>query len=235
MKKIIALLCLCMSVSSFALDGLVQAKVEKAFDTLKMRFLDPLPTDQQSKKIQQIQKMVDGLVSKSTISSDQKDILTYFNHLLCEGESIIDGMVCQDNYTPPSQLTASKDTLTLDQIRKLLIAEHSQRRLDRGFSALTESTTLDTIAQNYALALCKAGYITHELNGSTLEKRFQDAGYVYSWGGENLGSGQNTIAEILDQLTTSIHHRENMYQPEFREIGVGQCDSTWVLDYGTPQ
>lgn len=38
--------------------------------------------------------------------------------------------------------------------------------------------------------------------------------------------------ELLDQLTTSIYHRENMYQEEFREIGIGQCDMIWVLNYG---
>jgi len=41
--------------------------------------------------------------------------------------------------------------------------------------------------------------------------------------------------EVLDQLTTSIHHRENMYQEKFEEIGVGQCDHIWVLNYGTPK
>lgn len=39
--------------------------------------------------------------------------------------------------------------------------------------------------------------------------------------------------ELLDQLTTSIHHRENMYQEEFQEIGIGQCDAIWVLNYGS--
>lgn len=39
--------------------------------------------------------------------------------------------------------------------------------------------------------------------------------------------------ELLDQLTTSIGHRKNMYQEGFQEIGVGQCDAIWVLNYGT--
>lgn len=152
---------------------------------------------------------------------------------MCEAESVIDGSECLDNYTPTGPLTADKATYTLAQIRSLLIAEHSARRVHRGLSELTQSSKLDAIAQKYALELCRAGYITHELGGSTLEQRYNDGKYNYTWGGENLGSGQTTIAEILDQLTTSVHHRENMYHPKFRQIGVGQCEDIWVINYGT--
>lgn len=110
----------------------------------------------------------------------------YLNHLFCEAESIVDGIVCQDNYVTESTLTASKDTLNLSTIRSRLVAEHSKRRVDRGMSSLTESTTLDTIAQNYANSLCSAGFISHELNGSTLEQRYKDGAYAYTIGGENL-------------------------------------------------
>jgi uncharacterized protein YkwD len=51
-------------------------------------------------------------------------------------------------------------------------------------------------------------------------------------GAENLGYGQTTIGELLDQLTTSIGHRENMYLEDVDEIGIGQCDMIWVLNYG---
>lgn|GEM_PF-1465268 len=98
-----------------------------------------------------------------------------------------------------------------------------------------QSNTLNTIAQKYALELCAVGEITHTLNGGTLKQRYDDGGYLFSWGGENLALGQINIMEVLDQLTTSIHHRENMYQEKFEEIGVGQCDNIWVLNYGTPK
>lgn len=101
-------------------------------------------------------------------------MFAYLGHLFCEAESIVDGIICQDNYVTDSTLTTPKDVLSLSNIRTILIAEHSKRRVDRGLSALTESSILDSIAQNYANALCTAGYITHELGGSTLEKRYQD-------------------------------------------------------------
>jgi uncharacterized protein YkwD len=123
--------------------------------------------------------------------------------------------------------------MSLTRIRILLTKEHNQRRIQRGLEPLTESETLNTIAQTYAKALCRAGYISHELDGSKLEERYEAGNYNYRLWGENLGSGQTTIVQLLDQLTTSLHHRENMYEPEFREIGIGQCRDIWVINYGT--
>ncbi len=97
-----------------------------------------------------------------------KESYDYLRHLFCEAESIINGLVCQDNYTPAGPLTTDIQNMTLTSIRKTLIAEHSKRRIQRGLGGLRESEKLNTIAQKYALELCRAGYITHELNGSQL-------------------------------------------------------------------
>lgn len=235
MKKILSIFLISISSLSFALDGYSQARMEKIYDTYRAKIIDGRPATEQALKMQKIQKALRLYTNSTRITENTKAMFAYLGHLFCEAESIVDGNICQDGYTPKGLLTYQKNTLTLDTIRSLLIAEHSKRRTDRGLSPLTESSTLDSIAQNYALALCKAGYITHELGGSTLEQRFRDGGYVYTIGGENLGSGQTTITQILDQLITSIHHRENMFEPDFREIGVGQCDNIWVLNYGTRQ
>lgn len=97
-----------------------------------------------------------------------KESYDYLRHLFCEAESIINGLVCQDNYVPAGPLTTDIQNMTLISIRRALIAEHSKRRTQRGLGGLRESEKLNTIAQKYALELCKAGYITHELNGSQL-------------------------------------------------------------------
>lgn len=97
---------------------------------------------------------------------------------------------------------------------------------------LNRSDILDVIAQEYAQKLCKVDKIDHELDGSTLIERYEEGGYDYQVGAENLGYGQTTIGELLDQLTTSIGHRENMYLEDVDEIGIGQCDMIWVLNYG---
>lgn len=136
--------------------------------------------------MQSIQKALWAYQNKAGTSETDKMKFAYLSHLFCEAESIIDGRICQDNYTISETLTAHKNTLELSEIRRLLIEEHSKRRVNRGLSILTESQALNAIAQKYALSLCKAGYISHDLNGSTLEKRYQEGKYSYKIGGENL-------------------------------------------------
>jgi uncharacterized protein YkwD len=103
----------------------------------------------------------------------------YLRHLFCESASIIHGVTCQDGYRAPDDLTQEIKTMSLTRIRILLTKEHNQRRIQRGLEPLTESETLNTIAQTYAKALCRAGYISHELDGSKLEERYEAGNYNY--------------------------------------------------------
>lgn len=233
MKRLLSISLICLWASGMALSGTKQIHVEELYDTYRARYLAPLSTEKQIEILSKTQSALAQYSQRSTLSQPVRDVVAYLEHLFCHTQSLLTGYYCQDNYQPESILTMDKNKLSLTQIRSLLIAEHSKRRIERGFSALTESEILDTIAQEYATQLCGADEITHTLNGSTLEERFAHGGYDYVWGGENLGLGQENIMELLDQLTTSIHHRENMYQAEFREIGVGQCNSIWVLNYGS--
>lgn len=118
---------------------------------------------------------------RATVTKPVRDMVSYLQHLFCHTESLLGGYYCQDSYHPESLLTTSKDALNLSQIRYLLAQEHSRRRMERGYSHLAQSETLHAIAQEYALKLCEAGEITHTLNGSTLEQRYRDGGYEYSW------------------------------------------------------
>lgn len=108
-------------------------------------------------------------------------MVSYLEHLFCHTQSLLTGYYCQDNYYPTSLLTTNKKDLTLTQIRNLLIREHSDRRIARGMGGLSQSETLNTIAQNYAYKLCAAGEITHTLDGSTLKQRYEEGGYDYVW------------------------------------------------------
>lgn len=108
-------------------------------------------------------------------------MISYLEHMFCHTKSLLTGYYCEDNYFSASLLTTHKKDLSLTQIRNLLTEEHSRRRIERSLSSLTQSETLNTIAQNYALELCKTGEITHTLNGSTLEERYKSGNYEYSW------------------------------------------------------
>ncbi|MBP6921215.1 CAP domain-containing protein [Candidatus Gracilibacteria bacterium] len=232
MKRFIAIFCIIFSASVQALSGAAQVRVEALYDDYRKRYLAPVSTEKQIEVLSKTQKALTEYKKRPTLSAGARDVISYLEHLFCHTQSLLTGYYCEDNYYPESPLTKNKNEFTLSQIRTLLINEHSKRRVDKGLSTLSKSSELDAIAQNYALELCAVGEITHTLNGSTLEMRFKSGNYNYIWGGENLGLGQESIMELLDQLTTSLYHRENMYQEEFRELGIGQCDNIWVLNYG---
>lgn len=233
MKRFIFIATILFFTGVEALSGAAQVRVEALYDMYRKQYLAPVSTERQIEILSKTQVALDQYKKRPSLSQPARDIISYLEHLFCHTQSLLTGYYCEDNYHPVSPLTKNKNELTLSQIRNLLTQEHSKRRVERGLSTLTRSTTLDAIAQSYALELCAVGEITHTLNGSTLQMRFQAGNYDYTWGGENLGLGQESIMELLDQLTTSIYHRENMYQEEFRELGIGQCGNIWVLNYGT--
>ncbi len=156
MKKIIALTLISLSLNTFALDGLTQARIEKVYDIYRERYIEGKSTEEQSIKIKQTQLMIQNYRDMPTTPPERREIFAYFQHLLCEAESVIDGITCQDTYIPTGPLTLSKDNLSLSQIRNYLITEHSNRRTARNLGPLTESPILDDIAQKYALELCQA-------------------------------------------------------------------------------
>lgn len=218
MKRLLLIMCLFSATAIHALSGAAQVRVEALYDEYRKRYLTPYSTEKQIEILTKTQVALTEYKKRPNLSEPAIEIISYLEHLFCHTKSLFSGYYCEDNYHPAGPLTTHKDKLTLTQIRNLLTQEHSTRRVNRGLSALARSSVLDTIAQNYALELCKAKEITHTLNGSTLQLRYEDKNYDYIWGGENLGLGQENIMELLDQLTTSIYHRENMYHEEFREL-----------------
>lgn len=156
MKKTIALILISLSATTFGLDGLSQARIEKVYDIYRERYLNGKNIEEQSAQIKQMQALIQNYRELSTTPPARKELFSYFQHLLCEAGSVIDGTPCRDNYNPTGPLTLQKNNFTLTQIRTYLIAEHSNRRTSRNLGPLTESMVLDNIAQQYALDLCQA-------------------------------------------------------------------------------
>ncbi|MBP7774137.1 CAP domain-containing protein [Candidatus Gracilibacteria bacterium] len=229
MKKTL-LLCLILTLNSYALSGVLEVRTEKLYDM----FMTQTSTNTVSKSIEKISNQIKQQLQKTSLSTNRRGVLNYLGHMFCMTKSLTDGVLCRDNYhNPESDIMKEKDTMSLDELRSILLTEHNIRRKNRGLGEFEQSEKLDAIAQKYALNLCQVGQISHGLNGSTLSQRYDDGGYDYQLGAENLGLGQTTVAELLDQLTTSIGHRENMYHEDLRELGIGQCDNIWVLNYGS--
>lgn len=164
-----------------AISGAAQIRVETLYDIYRKQYLTPVSTEKQVEILAKTQSALAQYKKRPSLSQPAGEIVSYLEHLFCHTHSLLTGYYCEDDYHPESPLTQNKNELTLAQIRTLLTQEHSKRRVERGLSTLTRSTTLDDIAHNYALELCAAGEITHTLDGSTLEMRFQEGNYDYTW------------------------------------------------------
>ncbi len=181
MKRFIFIATILFFTGVEAISGTAQIRVETLYDMYRKQYLTPVSTEKQIEILAKTQSALAQYKKRSSLSEPARDTVSYLEHLFCHTHSLLTGYYCEDNYHPASPLTQNKNELTLSQIRTLLTQEHSRRRVERGLSTLTRSTTLDDIAHNYALELCAAGEITHTLDGSTLEMRFQEGNYDYTW------------------------------------------------------
>jgi len=181
MKRYILIATILFFTGAEALSGTAQLRVEALYDMYRKQYLAPISTEKQIETLSKTQLALEQYKKRPFLSVPARDVISYLEHLFCHTQSLLTGYYCEDNYHPASLLTKNKNELTLSQIRNLLTQEHSRRRVERGLSTLTRSTALDSIAQSYALELCAVREITHTLNGSTLEMRFQSGNYDYTW------------------------------------------------------
>ncbi|MDQ1534748.1 MAG: hypothetical protein QOF28_2509 [Actinomycetota bacterium] len=65
------------------------------------------------------------------------------------------------------------------------------------------------------------------------------SGYPYGWWGENVGYGYTTADSVMAAWMNSPGHRENILNPNYRDLGVGCAYSVshvpyWTQDFGRP-
>jgi uncharacterized protein YkwD len=85
-------------------------------------------------------------------------------------------------------------------------------------------------------------------DGSTPFERIRDAGYNYSWAGENIAASSNKsflASSVVKMWMNSEWHRKNILNPNFVHIGVGfryagnvnikSYDAYYTADFGAPR
>jgi uncharacterized protein YkwD len=102
-------------------------------------------------------------------------------------------------------------------------------RADRGLAPLAPNAKLASAATAYAQDLVAGSYFSHTgRDGSGVLDRLQRSGYVppdAGWAlGENLAWGTGSLATpgaIMQAWMNSPGHRDNILNPDYREIGIG--------------
>ncbi len=106
---------------------------------------------------------------------------------------------------------------------------------------LKSSKVLTKVARAHSANMARQGKMDHVLDGKKPDERVKDAGYDYSWMGENIAyTTGDPPAEIFKGWMNSKHHRENILGEHFTEIGIGMArndkgETYWTQVFGSPR
>jgi len=112
---------------------------------------------------------------------------------------------------------AEFSTVTVNRIVELT----NKARIDAGASILSHNNLLDESAMLKAKDMVKYGYFDHDSpQGVDPWEWFRQAGYNYTYAGENLAMNFSDAEEAIEAWLQSPTHRENMLNNNYNEIGV---------------
>ena len=128
-------------------------------------------------------------------------------------------------------------------ISSVLVDLTNGDRKDNNLQGLTVSPVLQKAAQMKADDMAAKGYFAHESpEGVTPWHWFKEAGYSFSFAGENLAVYFSDSAELEKAWMNSPSHRANILNSYFTEIGIGIAKGVYqgketvfvVQEFGRP-
>lgn len=91
-------------------------------------------------------------------------------------------------------------------------------------------------AYNHASQMRKYDFFSHEsIYGENLGERISQVDYNWKYVGENLGVGQRTFDEVLQDWIESRSHCEMLMNPKVNEMAVAKSGKYWVQHFGKKQ
>ena len=141
--------------------------------------------------------------------------------------------VCSEANTPASRLPVGT-------VQGTLTCLINQQRAAHGLPALAGSSRLDRVAQSWITQLVATDQFDH----GNIAARFHRGGVSFSEAGEDLATGQRTIADAVSAWMASAPHCQEILNPEYRKVGTGSVGapirgyasgpSTWAADFSLP-
>jgi uncharacterized protein YkwD len=114
----------------------------------------------------------------------------------------------------------------------------NQERAKVGADPLKINEQLDLAADQHTLDQASMNKMSHTgSNGSNMGDRIKNAGYVFSSAGENVAYGFGDAAAVMSGWMNSEGHRQNILNPNYKEIGIGYAQGAdgrpyWTQDFG---
>ncbi len=111
---------------------------------------------------------------------------------------------------------------TREQIVELALKHINLQRAINGVGLLTPNRRLSDAAQKHAEQMARRDFVDHQSpDGRSLQDRIATAGYSWRVLAENLSAGQPSPENTVQSWMTSLAHRNNMLNPDYRELGIG--------------
>ncbi|MEI6348623.1 MAG: CAP domain-containing protein [Bacteroidota bacterium] len=133
-----------------------------------------------------------------------------------------------------------KDLLTLTNQERSKTCKCASKK-QKAVAPLIWNDVLATAAQVQAMFLAKKKGISHVgANGSTVASRVKKLGYQWSWVGENIAKGQESLTEVMADWMKSPGHCRNIMTGGFTEFGAAVVAAKngqliWVQVFATKQ
>jgi uncharacterized protein YkwD len=122
--------------------------------------------------------------------------------------------------TDEKAVAGTNPPLSADE--KTILDLTNKAREEKSLPPLTLNPVLTKVARAHSANQAKQEKMAHVLDGKNPADRVKEAGYKYSWVGENVAKGENvTVRQVFDGWMNSEHHRDNILKADYREIGIG--------------
>lgn len=114
----------------------------------------------------------------------------------------------------------------------------NHERSKAGLSPLRIHSQLNAAAQAHSDDMARNNFMSHTgSDGSSMGDRIKRHGYNYRTAGENVAAGQRSPQDVMRSWMNSSGHRQNILNPNFRDIGVayangGSFGIYWTQKFG---
>ncbi|MEM6753311.1 MAG: CAP domain-containing protein [Cyanobacteria bacterium P01_C01_bin.38] len=126
---------------------------------------------------------------------------------------------------------------TINPLIEEVVALTNSYRAEHGLQALTLNVNLSESAQVHSQDMALSDFFSHTgSDGTKVGDRAKSAGYQSPYVGENIAAGYISAEEVVRGWMNSPGHRENILNPNFKEIGVGYhylANDTGEINYNT--
>jgi uncharacterized protein YkwD len=121
--------------------------------------------------------------------------------------------------------TCSGGSITLGVKEERTLVLHNETRADHGLEPLCINPVLTRAARSHSKEMVEKDYFSHySYDGEGVGARLRRFGYDWSVCGENIAGGYGEPGEansIFEFWINSTHHRANILDGRFRQVGVG--------------